>query len=274
MKEVIEARGFRLRDSQGRIRAEVALDDDEEPALRLYDRQGTVRTSVKLHASSHDKRFEHPLIQISNEEGKPRFQLSGNCLWLWDNKGEHVRVELGYGLEPHELKQDHPPGSGYPVLRTCPTAHLTLSDENGTPRAVLQTTGKSVDGVEERTLGAQIAMYGRDSKERVRLTGYDTFAQFTLDTQDSEMGTVQAHVGAVPIVWNAPVAELTVEAQGVKAQIAACDGAPHMALYDSGRRARLHLTLNGKGRPRILKYVWRWLVPLWSHVSPWPTQQE
>jgi hypothetical protein len=117
-------------------------------------------------------------------------------------------------------------------------------------------------------------MYGRDSKELVRLVGYDTFSQFKLDTQDGEMGTVQAHVGAVPVVWSAPLAELSVEAQGVKAQIAACDGAPHMALYDSARRARLHLTLNGRGRPRILKYIWHWLVPIWSHVSPWPNQQE
>jgi hypothetical protein len=45
---------------------------------------------------------------------------------------------------------------------------------------------------------------------------------------------------------------------------------PHLSLYDSENKARLHLTVDRAGKPHIRRYFWRWLVPAWKWIGYYP----
>lgn len=81
--ERVDARQFRLLDSEGRVRAELGMPFGE-PALFLYDRDGNARAWILLDAEGNPKAMfttkeGNPLWQAPNPQEKPASDTrSGN----------------------------------------------------------------------------------------------------------------------------------------------------------------------------------------------------
>ncbi|MCX7688661.1 MAG: hypothetical protein N2045_11885 [Fimbriimonadales bacterium] len=65
--ERVDARQFRLIDSEGRVRAELGMPFGE-PALFLYDREGNARAWILLDAEGN------PKAMFASKEGSPLWQ--------------------------------------------------------------------------------------------------------------------------------------------------------------------------------------------------------
>ena len=51
--DVVTAREFRLTDDRGNVRATLAVDNDGEPGLKMYDRAGTMRLQLDTWENTH-----------------------------------------------------------------------------------------------------------------------------------------------------------------------------------------------------------------------------
>ncbi len=92
MPDVIEARAFVLRDSEGKIRAELSLDDDESPRISMRDRFGRTLMEFGLAMpGGHnpyliflDNKGRERVLMTVHEDQDPDiffFDEEGNLAW-------------------------------------------------------------------------------------------------------------------------------------------------------------------------------------------------
>jgi hypothetical protein len=109
--DVVSAREFRLVDSNGNTRITMTMDENDEPGIRLFDRNGQVRAQLDTWQST-------PSLILNGPDGSRRVYFGMD--------------EQGGGM----LDMMNPDGAEMMSMEaTDGMPKLLLSDQNGSPRA-------------------------------------------------------------------------------------------------------------------------------------------
>ncbi len=140
--KIVEAESFVLRDTNGRVRAELAMSG-AGPSLKLRDESGSALVTLSLNDSAPSG----PLLLLSDPQHHASFALSvlegaGSQLSL---AGERPDIQLR--------------------LRTAPDGTaLELSDKDGFSATIGNGVQASKNGKAKKTSAASIALFGKDRR--------------------------------------------------------------------------------------------------------------
>ncbi len=138
----VEAESFVLKDTNGRVRAELAMSG-AGPSLKLRDEKGSALVTLSLNDSAPSG----PLLLLSDPQHHASFALSvlegaGSQLSL---AGERPDIQLR--------------------LRTAPDGTaLELSDKDGFSATIGNGVQASKNGKAKKTSAASIALFGKDRR--------------------------------------------------------------------------------------------------------------
>ena len=140
--KIVEAEGFVLKDTNGRVRAELAMSG-AGPSLKLRDESGSALVTLSLNDSAPSG----PLLLLSDPQHHASFALSvlegaGSQLSL---AGERPDIQLR--------------------LRTAPDGTaLELSDKDGFSATIGNGVQAAKNGKAKKTSAASIALFGKDRR--------------------------------------------------------------------------------------------------------------
>lgn len=140
--KIVEAESFVLKDTNGRVRAELAMSG-AGPSLKLKDEKGSALVTLSLN----DNAPSGPLLLLSDPQHHASFALSvlegaGSQLSL---AGERPDIQLR--------------------LRTAPDGTaLELSDKDGFSATIGNGVQASKNGRAKKTSAASIALFGKDRR--------------------------------------------------------------------------------------------------------------
>ena len=140
--KIVEAESFVLKDTNGRVRAELAMSG-AGPSLKLKDEKGSALVTLSLN----DNAPSGPLLLLSDPQHHASFALSvlegaGSQLSL---AGERPDIQLR--------------------LRTAPDGTaLELSDKDGFSATIGNGVQASKNGKAKKTSAASIALFGKDRR--------------------------------------------------------------------------------------------------------------
>jgi hypothetical protein len=140
--KIVEAESFVLKDTNGRVRAELAMSG-AGPSLKLKDEKGSALVTLSLNDSAPSG----PLLLLSDPQHHASFALSvlegaGSQLSL---AGERPDIQLR--------------------LRTAPDGTaLELSDKDGFSTTIGNGVQASKNGKAKKTSAASIALFGKDRR--------------------------------------------------------------------------------------------------------------
>ncbi len=162
---------------------------------------------------------------------------------LRDGKGR-VRAEMG------TTGQDGPP-------------YLHFFDSSQRPRLTLELLNYDFQSEPREVHSAALSLLDESGNERasVRMMGADSEIRLSDRTGKAWASLMMMDHETEP--WP----EMTLwDRDGLRVMlVVAHDGLPHLTLYDKSNKARLHLTLDRRGRPYVEKYRSGWLAKkFWS----------
>jgi hypothetical protein len=140
--KIVEAESFVLKDTNGRVRAELAMSG-AGPSLKLRDEKGSALVTLSLNDSAPSG----PLLLLSDPQHHASFALSvlegaGSQLSL---AGERPDIQLR--------------------LRTAPDGTaLELSDKDGFSATIGNGVQAAKNGKAKKTSAASIALFGKDRR--------------------------------------------------------------------------------------------------------------
>jgi hypothetical protein len=140
--KIVEAESFVLKDTNGRVRAELAMSG-AGPSLKLRDESGSALVTLSLNDSAPSG----PLLLLSDPQHHASFALSvlegaGSQLSL---AGERPDIQLR--------------------LRTAPDGTaLELSDKDGFSATIGNGVQAAKNGKAKKTSAASIALFGKDRR--------------------------------------------------------------------------------------------------------------
>src|SRR5262245_20633466 len=220
---VIEAEKFVLRDSQGKIRAELALAPDESPTLSLYDKKSQRRMQLAVKAD------DSPAIMLNGRDGTVLATLEVSSLDI---------ARLRLGDEEGKARVD---------LQTSNYASdLSFYGSDGLARFMVTTKPREFD---RQRYDTTLTLFGEDESRRVELWGaedggsyirfYSREGELCLDLNLDDGPTDEEPWPSLKLMnkdgnWRVML-------------IVAHDGLPHLAFYDSKGKPRMHLCIDSNG---------------------------